>query len=93
MQPDKQDIVMRLKEIISTDLGMDISPQEIDDEDGFMSKLGVDSMGFVELKFQCEEVFGISINDDEFVPDNFTNCATLAAFVLTKTVAADLQSQ
>jgi acyl carrier protein len=42
---------------------------------------GVDSLGFVELRVQCEDLFGVHISDEEFVPENFRSVAEVAALV------------
>ncbi|WP_240655722.1 acyl carrier protein [Paraburkholderia phosphatilytica] len=84
MNETRQQIVDRLRHVIATQLDVDISPERIGLTDGFQSVIGIDSIGFIELKYQCEEAFGIRIDESEFVPDNFLNCDVLASFVLSK---------
>ena len=84
MHASRQEIVERLRNIVATRLDVDISPDRIGLTDGFLSVVGIDSIGFIELRYQCEEEFGIKIDERDFVPDNFMNCDVLSLFLLTK---------
>jgi acyl carrier protein len=84
MNVSRQEIVERLRNIVATRLDVDISPARIGLTDGFLSVVGIDSVGFIELRYQCEEEFGIRIDENDFVPDNFLNCDVLSGFLLTK---------
>lgn len=84
MNVSRQEIVERLRNIVATRLDVDISPDRIGLTDGFLSVVGIDSVGFIELRYQCEEEFGIRIDENDFVPDNFLNCDLLSGFLLTK---------
>jgi acyl carrier protein len=84
MNVSRQEIVERLRNIVATRLDVDISPDRIGLTDGFLSVVGIDSVGFIELRYQCEEEFGIRIDENDFVPDNFLNCDVLSGFILTK---------
>lgn len=44
----------------------------------------IDSYGFMELLHWVEEEFGISVADDELIPDNFDSVEKLSSFVLGK---------
>jgi len=48
----------------------------------------IDSVGVMELVAFLEQDFGIGVDDDELVPDNFDSVANLVAFVGRKTAAA-----
>lgn len=51
----------------------------------------VDSTGILELVFFLEETFGISVEDDELIPENMDNLRNIAAYVqrkLSSTAAA-----
>ncbi|MTK64775.1 MAG: acyl carrier protein [Methanobacterium sp.] len=77
-------IIEKLREILINDIGLSLQPSDIDPEAGLASVLGVDSIGFIELRYQCEEKFGIRIADSDFTPANFSTCSALAAFVAGK---------
>jgi acyl carrier protein len=44
----------------------------------------IDSLGILELVTFLEQQFGIQVEDDELVPENFQTTGTLAAFVERK---------
>jgi acyl carrier protein len=44
----------------------------------------VDSMGILELVMFLEERFGIALDDDEMLPDNFRSVPAIAALVSRK---------
>jgi acyl carrier protein len=44
----------------------------------------LDSLGVLELVAALEEEFGITIGDDDLVPDNFQSVDRLAAFVVAR---------
>lgn len=60
----------------------------LDDDASFLEHGVVDSTGVLELVLFAEETFGIAVEDDEVVPDNFDSVSRLAAFVVAKQRAA-----
>jgi acyl carrier protein len=61
-----------IKGILVTDVLVDVPPERMRLEDSLRDVYGLDSLGFVELRVRCEEVFGISIGDDDFSPEHFS---------------------
>lgn len=82
-----------IKKILVDDLFVADSPQEIGIDDGLRDELGIDSLGFVELRAQCASRFGVRITDDDFVPTNFGTVRALSAFISDRrsTLAAQQQ--
>ncbi|MFF8729558.1 acyl carrier protein [Streptomyces sp. NPDC015171] len=72
-----------LKQILVDDLFLDVPPDRIGDDDGLQDVLGLDSLGFVELRAQCEQRFGVQITDAEFTPVHFRSVRTVADLVRT----------
>ncbi len=70
-----------LKEIVVSDLYIDVPANEISVDDGLRDVLGLDSLGFIELRTQCEQRFGISITDADFDPTHFHSLRTVASLV------------
>lgn len=70
-----------LKDIIANKLNIGFNMHALDVEDGFQAVLGLDSIGFIELRFQCEEAFNIKISDEYFIPKYFKNLKTLSALL------------
>lgn len=44
----------------------------------------VDSMGILDLVGHLEQTYGVSISDDELMPENFRNVECIAQFVQSK---------
>lgn len=88
MTTDEFKIIDKLKHILVDKLEVDIPVQEIDPRDGFVAVLGLDSIGFIELRYQCEDAFDIKIGDEDFVPTNFVNCAALSAYLAKRLIVA-----
>lgn len=70
-----------IKDILVTKIYVELNPNDISADDHFHRDLGVDSLGFVELRASVEDQFGITVTDEEFTPDNFMSVGTLRDFV------------
>jgi acyl carrier protein len=75
------DIERAIASILVTDLFVEVPEDRITTDDRLRGDLGLDSLGFVELRVQCENTFGITISDDDFTPENFTSIRTIADLV------------
>ncbi|VVE29662.1 Acyl carrier protein [Pandoraea cepalis] len=71
----------KLKEILVNNVYVETPMDEIGRDDSLRDVLGVDSIGFVELKEQIESSFSVTIEDDEFTPENFRTIATIEALI------------
>lgn len=59
------------------------------DSDSFLAGGIIDSTGVLEIMYFIEETFGISVSDDEMLPENLDSVDNLVRFVSGKqTVAA-----
>ena len=56
----------------------------LQDDDSFLEEGIVDSTGVLELVMFVEETFGITVQDEEIVPQNFDSVSQLAAYVRRK---------
>ncbi len=54
------------------------------DNDDLLNNNIVDSMGVLNIVNFIEEEFGITFNDDEFLPENFQTISCLSSFVKAK---------
>ena len=54
------------------------------DDASFLDEHIVDSMNVLELVMFVEETFGVAVEDQEIVPENFDSVSKLAAFVRSK---------
>lgn len=75
------DIEATIKRILVDDIFVAVPQSQIGQDDSLRDVLGLDSLGFVELRAQCEDVFGVTIIDDEFVPENFATVDAVTQLV------------
>ena len=54
------------------------------DEASFLEEGIVDSQGIMELVLFVEDEFGIQIEDEEIIPDNFDSVSQLAEYIRRK---------
>jgi acyl carrier protein len=57
---------------------------KLGDEASFLEEGVVDSTGVLELVMFVEETFGIIVQDEEIVPQNFDSVSQLAAYIRRK---------
>ncbi|ANY07820.1 acyl carrier protein [Pseudonocardia sp. HH130630-07] len=76
-----------IKDTLVSAVFVEVAPADMGLDDSMRDVFGLDSLGFVELRAQCEEVFGIEIGDDDFTPENFATIRSLAGLVERRTAA------
>lgn len=79
---EKNEILNTLKTVLIENLYIEISINELDESANLQSIYQVDSLGFVELRFQSEERFDIKIDDEEFIPENFKSLNNIADMIV-----------
>jgi acyl carrier protein len=60
------------------------SDRDIGDGESFIERHLVDSTGFLEIIMFLEDTWGITVHDDEVVPENLDSLDGLEAFVSRK---------
>jgi acyl carrier protein len=70
-----------IKEILVEDIFVEMAKDDISPTASLRQDIGLDSLGFVELKTQVESRHGIVIPDDDFTPENFATVESLASLV------------
>jgi acyl carrier protein len=70
-----------LRDILIEDLFVEFEKDKILSTYSFRQDLGIDSLGFVELREQVEKRFGIVISDDDFTPENFSTISSLTSLI------------
>lgn len=56
----------------------------LNNEDSFLEKGIIDSTGILEVIEFISEEFGITVEDDELLPENLDSVSNLAAFIQRK---------
>jgi acyl carrier protein len=82
------DIEDRLKTILIDDLYVEVPKNNIKADDSLRDVLGIDSLGFVELKEQIEAKFAVIITDEAFTPENFSTIRSLTTLIQREARAA-----
>lgn len=59
-------------------------PAALEDNESFMEKGIVDSTGMMEVISFLEEQFGITVQDDEMIPENLDSVSAIIAYVERK---------
>ncbi len=75
------DVIASLRKMIVNDLFVEIAESDIGLDDGLRTVVGLDSVGFVELRVLCEQKFNVEINDDDYTPDNFKSVRVLSNLI------------
>lgn len=78
------DLRSEIRDYIVDSFMMGRDPEALAD-DGSLLDLGIiDSTGVLELVGFLEETYGISVEDEELVPDNLDTVSNLVAFIERK---------
>ena len=67
-----------LRKMLVNDLYVELQPEQIGLDDGLQTVVGLDSIGFSELRILCERKFDVQISDDEYSPENFSSVRKIA---------------
>ncbi|MEU3825514.1 acyl carrier protein [Streptomyces sp. SID486] len=70
-----------IKDILVTDVFVEVPVERMRDDESLRDVYGLDSLGFVELRAQCESRFSLTIPADDFTPEHFHTIADVAALV------------
>lgn len=77
----RDDLISGLRQIIVNNLFVEIPEDQIGLDDGLRTIVGLDSVGFVELRVRCEQRFNVQISDDDYSPENFSSIRKLANLI------------
>ena len=81
---DETRIEDQLKQMIIERLFLSVEPGEIADDDMLMDKFEIDSVRLFEIVIGLEEIFDISLEDDEFSIERFESVKAIADLVRDK---------
>jgi len=82
--PEDRIVEDQLKAMIVERLFLNVSPSDIADDDLLMEKFEIDSVRLFEIVIGLEEVFNISLEDDEFSIERFESVKAIAELVRSK---------
>lgn len=76
-----------VRELVRTTILSRTETTSVSDDHALLDTGLIDSMGIFELVSQLEQACGVSIDDDELVPENFNSINDIAALVEQKSRA------
>ena len=77
----QDDVADTLRGMLVDDLYVEVPKDQIGLDDGLQSVVGLDSVGFVELRVLCEQRFKVQIGDNDYSPENFSSVRRLANLI------------
>lgn len=78
-------ITRRVKQTLVQALGLDVNPDEIDDNEALFGEgLGADSIASLEIVFALEEEFGFEVDDEDLQVELFDSVRTLSQYIAEK---------
>ncbi|MEU6024742.1 acyl carrier protein [Micromonospora sp. NPDC048871] len=70
-----------IRKILNSELFVEVPPEQIGLDESLRAGYGLDSLGFVELRVQCEDMFDVRISDEDFTPENFQSVRTVTDLI------------
>ena len=68
-----------VRQFLNDELGKDIS--SLGGDDSLLESGTIDSVGVMRLVAFLEKSYGISVGDDDLMPENFDSLAAISAFI------------
>ncbi len=80
----KERVIADVKQFIIDNFMFGNESEKISTEESFMENGIIDSTGILELIDFTEETYGISIEDNELLPENLDSLDNISRFILLK---------
>jgi acyl carrier protein len=71
----------KIRRMLVNDLFVELPEDKIGLDDGLQTVVGLDSIGFSELRILCERKFDVEISDDDYLPENFSSVRRVATLI------------
>jgi acyl carrier protein len=82
-----KDVKQQIRSYILDNFLMGGDRDGLKDGDSFLEQRILDSTGFIELVSYIEQQFGVKVEDEEIVPENFDSVNNIAAYLQNKSSA------
>ncbi|QSQ17056.1 acyl carrier protein [Myxococcus landrumensis] len=76
-----EELTESIKKILINNLFVELPPEQIGVDDGLQSVIGLDSVGFLELRVLCEDQFKVRISDEDFNTENFRTVNQIVSLI------------
>jgi acyl carrier protein len=70
-----------LKKFIITEVAVDLDIKSLEPDEDLLGSGIIDSLAILKLVTFLEETFGIKVNDEDIVPENFQNLKSIVEYV------------
>ena len=77
-------VINELEKYLLTEVATDEGKENISEDEDLISQGIIDSMGIMKLTDFIEKTYGITILDDDIIPDNFQTLGNLGQFIQQK---------
>ena len=74
-------ILEKLEKIFFTEIAVDLGKKSLVPDEDLLEQGILDSIGIMKLIVFIEENFGIQVEDEEIIPENFQSLNSMVAFV------------
>ncbi len=78
-------ILAHLEKFLLEEVAVDTSRKSLAPDDDLLEQGVVDSMGILKLVAYIEETYGVQIDDEDVIPENFQTLACMVTFIERKT--------
>jgi len=78
------DLNAQLKRMIVERLFLNVSAEDIQDDENLMDQYSIDSVNLFEIIVGLEDEFGIALEEEDFNVETFSTVGNIAAFVTQK---------
>ena len=77
-------IMEDLEKYLLSEMAVDRDKKSLASDEDLLEQGIIDSLGIMKLILHMESAFGIKINDDDVVPENFQHLNSMVRFVQNK---------
>ena len=74
-------ILEALEKVLLTEIATDSGKKSLDPDEDLLEHGMIDSMGVMKLLIFMEKTFGIKVEDEEIIPENFQSLNSMVTFV------------
>ena len=80
----EQDIRQQVVDFITTNFLFGVDNRDLSDTNSLLESGVIDSTGILELVAFIEETYGITVQDEEIVPENLDSVANIVSYLARK---------
>jgi acyl carrier protein len=73
-----------IEKFMVTEVSVDLDKKSLEPDEDLLGSGIIDSLGIMKVVLFMEDTFGIKVNDEEIVPDNFQTLNNMVKFIEQK---------